>query len=244
MSLDGVSHPYISVGIDRFGGMVGGGIAFNLSDMLGNQNLYAQISADKYGGGAESSSKNTGVLIGVRTCRSGGTGVCRRAVAVHRWRICSGGASSTASPCFSIRRSSSGRSIAASAECSPIHSARPRDRVWRRIHRDLVRGADSDDCDLSAHRPLSTNDGDESAADPLNLSSVSTALVTDSSLFGPTSPVAGGRSRLEVRRPSAICTDDGAGRLPALLHAGAVLHHRRPRPALRALRRGWPRTTG
>ena len=44
--------------------MVGGGIAFNFSDMLGNHNLYAQISADTYGGGAGDIAKNTGVFLG------------------------------------------------------------------------------------------------------------------------------------------------------------------------------------
>src|SRR4029453_6794179 len=63
LTLDGVSQPSISVGIDRFGGMVGGGIAFGLSDMLGNHNLYAQISADTYGGAGDIV-KNTGVFLG------------------------------------------------------------------------------------------------------------------------------------------------------------------------------------
>ena len=43
LSLDGVSQPYVSAGIDRFGGVVGGGIAFSFSDMLGNHTLYAQV---------------------------------------------------------------------------------------------------------------------------------------------------------------------------------------------------------
>ena len=43
--------------------MVGGGIAFNFSDMLGNHNLYAQVSADTYGGGAGDLAKNTGAVV-------------------------------------------------------------------------------------------------------------------------------------------------------------------------------------
>ncbi len=62
LSLDTVSQPYISAGINRFGGMVGGGISFNFSDMLGNHNLYTQISADTYGGAADIV-KNTGAVV-------------------------------------------------------------------------------------------------------------------------------------------------------------------------------------
>jgi outer membrane protein assembly factor BamA len=47
-------------------------------------------------------------------------------------------------------------------------------------------------------RVLSDDTVTTSLADSLNLSSVSTALVTDSSLFGATSPVAGSRSRFEL----------------------------------------------
>jgi outer membrane protein assembly factor BamA len=47
-------------------------------------------------------------------------------------------------------------------------------------------------------RILAEDETTETLADPLNLSSVSSAFVTDSSLFGATSPVAGGRSRFEI----------------------------------------------
>ncbi len=63
LKLDTVSQPYISAGIDRFGGSIGGGIAFQFSDMLGNHNLYAQVNADTYGAGASELLKNTGAAL-------------------------------------------------------------------------------------------------------------------------------------------------------------------------------------
>ena len=202
LSLDAVSQPYISAGIDRFGGMVGGGIAFNLSDMLGNHNLYAQISADTYGGGAadivEEHRRARRLYEHVEAVE---LGFRRRAVAVHRRRVCdrAGRRERRAGAC-SIRRSSSGRSTAASAAWWPIRSARPRassSAAASRGRRSTSR---------SGRRAISRRTGrvlDDSTvttplADPLNMSSVSTALVTDSSLFGATSPVAGRRSRFEI----------------------------------------------
>jgi hypothetical protein len=43
--------------------MVGGGIAFSFSDMLGNHNLCAQVSADTYGGSASDLARNAGGLL-------------------------------------------------------------------------------------------------------------------------------------------------------------------------------------
>src|SRR5204862_2608497 len=64
LSLDAVGQPYVSAGVDQFGALVGGGLAFSWSDMLGNHNLYASINADTYGTGFSDMAKNIGGVIG------------------------------------------------------------------------------------------------------------------------------------------------------------------------------------
>ncbi len=72
LSLDAVGQPYVSAGVDRFGALVGGGLAFAWSDMLGNHNLYASINADTYGTGFSDLAKNTGGVLAYTNLR-------------HRW---------------------------------------------------------------------------------------------------------------------------------------------------------------
>ena len=153
LSLDAVSQPYISAGVDRFGGMVGGGIAFSFSDMLGNHNLYAQVSADTYGGGAGDIAQEhrrgrrlhehvEAVELGLR----------RRAVAVHRRRVCH-------RPGRRERRACAARSDHHPAADQPRRqrhggvSVQPdrAHRVRRRLHAHVVRTAGPDDGDLAAH---------------------------------------------------------------------------------------------
>ena len=201
MSLDTVGQPYISAGVDRFGGAVGGGIAFNFSDMLGNHNLFAQVSADTYGGGASDIAKNTGALLAY-------TNMTKRlnwGFMVEQSPYLAGGYAIGQSvvngePALvedtlidrQINRGISGVLAYPFSQNARIEFGggftrtsyeRQRQRIAISQRTGRILADETETIDL---------------ADPLNLSSVSTAFVTDSSLFGPTSPVAGGRSRFEV----------------------------------------------
>jgi hypothetical protein len=201
LSLDGVSQPYISAGIDRFGGMVGGGIAFNFSDMLGNHNLFAQLSADTYGGSAGDLAKNTGALIAY-------TNLSKRfnwGFVVEQSPYLAGGYAVGQSVVNGqaalldqtiidrqINRGVTGMvafpfSQTARVEFNGGFTRTSYDRQIRTIAVSQRTG-----------QILSDDTDTQSIIDAMNLSSVSTALVTDSSLFGATSPVAGQRSRFEV----------------------------------------------
>ncbi len=239
LTLDGVSQPSISVGIDRFGGMVGGGIAFSLSDMLGNHNLYAQISADTYGGVGDIV-KNTGVFLGY-------TNKSKRwnwGFAVEQSPYIAGGYATgrdvvNGEPVFldqtiiqrQINRGVSGMLSYPLSQTSRIEfgGGFTRTSFEEQIRTTSIsqrNGRVLDDSTITT--PL---------ADPLNMPSVSTAFVNDSSLFGATSPVAGGRSRFEISPTFGdLHLTIGAGRLPSLLHAGTVLHDCRPWNALRTVR--------
>jgi Tol biopolymer transport system component len=201
LSLDTVGQPYISAGVDRFGGMVGGGIAFNFSDMLGNHNLYAQVSADTYGGGAGDLVKNTGAVLAY-------TNLSKRwnwGFAVEQSPYIAGGYALDQSivngePVLldrtiierQVNRGVSGMvaypfSQTARLEFGGGFMRTSFDRQVRTTTISQRSGRVLDDSSVTT--PL---------AAALNMSSVSTALITDSSLFGATSPVAGQRSRFEV----------------------------------------------
>src|SRR5687767_2230865 len=201
LSLDTVGQPYISAGVDRFGGMVGGGIAFNFSDMLGNHNLYAQVSADTYGGGAGDLAKNTGAVLAY-------TNLSKRwnwGFAVEQAPYIAGGYALDQSvvngePVLldqtiierQVNRGVSGMvaypfSQTARLEFGGGFTRTSFDRQIRTTTISQRSGRVLDESSVTT--PL---------AAALNMSSVSTALITDSSLFGATSPVAGQRSRFEV----------------------------------------------
>jgi WD40-like Beta Propeller Repeat/Family of unknown function (DUF6055) len=201
LSLDAVSQPYISAGIDRFGGMVGGGIAFNFSDMLGNHNLYAQVSADSYGGSAGDIAKNTGVFLGY-------TNMSKRwnwGFAVEQSPYIAGGYATglgtvNGEPAVldqtiiqrQVNRGVSGMvaypfSTTARVEFTGGFTRSSFDEQIRTTSISRRTGRVLDDSTVT--NPL---------AEALNMSSFSTALITDTSLFGATSPVAGRRSRFEI----------------------------------------------
>ena len=201
LSLDGVSQPYISAGVDRFGGMVGGGIAFSFSDMLGNHNLYAQVSADTYGGGAADIVKNTGAVVAYTNMSrrwnwgfaieqspyiAGGYSIGRGVVGgepvlldqtiIYR-QINRGASGMVAYPFSQTARIEFGGGFTRSSFEQQIQTISISQRSGQVVG------------DSTQTIPL---------AAPLSMSSVSTALITDSAIFGATGPVAGQRSRFEV----------------------------------------------
>jgi Tol biopolymer transport system component len=201
LSLDAVGQPYISAGVDRFGGTVGGGIAFSFSDMLGNHNLFAQVSADTYGGGFSDIAKNTGGLIAY-------TNLTKRlnwGVIVEQSPYIAGGyaigqsvvAGENALVDQTIIQRQINRGITGMLAYPFSQTARMEfgGGFTRTSYDEQVRTIATS---LRTNRILSDTTESRTLAESMNLSSFSTALVTDSSLFGATSPVAGGRSRFEL----------------------------------------------
>jgi hypothetical protein len=201
ISLDAVSQPTITAGVDRFGGMVGGGIAFNFSDMLGNHNVYAQVSADTYGGGAGDIAKNAGAMVAYTNLSkrwnwgfaveqspyiAGGYRIDQRVIngepvladqTIIQRQVNRGVSGMLAYPFSQTARIEFGGGFTRTSFEQQVLTTFISQRTNRVIDE--------------------TNETSPLAAS-LNLSSVSAALVTDSSLFGATSPVAGQRSRFEL----------------------------------------------
>ncbi len=201
LSLDAVSQPYITAGVDRFGGMVGGGVAFQFSDMLGNHNLFAQVNADTYGGSAGDILSNTGGLIAY-------TNLSKRwnwGFAVEQSPYIAGG--------YAVRQGN------INGEPALLDQTIIQRQVNRGVNGMLAYPLSSTvrvefgggftrtsfdqqirttAISLRTGRVLDDSTETTALADPLSMPSVSTALVTDNSIFGATSPVAGARSRFEV----------------------------------------------
>ncbi len=201
LSLDAVGQPYITAGVDRFGGMVGGGLAFSFSDMLGNHNLFAQVSADTYGGSAGDIAKNTGALVAY-------TNMSKRwnwGVAVEQSPYLAGGYAVGQSvvngqpalldQTIIERQVNRGASGMVAYPFSPTTRMEFGGGFMRTSYERQVRTIASS---LRTGQIISDTTDTIDLANPMNLSSASAALVTDSSLFGATSPVAGARSRFEV----------------------------------------------
>jgi hypothetical protein len=201
LSLDAVSQPYISAGVDRFGGMVGGGIAFSFSDMLGNHNLYAQVSADTYGGGAGDIVKNTGAVLAYTNLSkrwNWGFAVEQSPYIAGGYAIGQGfvnGEPVLQDQTIIYRQVNRGVSGMVAYPFSQTARVEFGGGFTRSSFEQQIR---TTSVSQRSGRVLDDSTQTTTLASPLSMSSVSTALITDSSIFGATSPVAGQRSRFEV----------------------------------------------
>ncbi len=201
LSLDFVTQPYVSAGIDRFGTSVGGGIAFRFSDMLGNHNLFAQISADTFGSGLSDLAQNTGaVLAYTNLTRRWNWGVVLEQSPNIAGGYVAGETLVNGEPAFidqTILQRQVNRGISGIL-------AYPFSRATRlEFGGGFTRASFEEEIQTLAvsqvtGEVLIDESETNSLADPLSFSSVNAALVNDTSIFGATSPVAGSRSRFEV----------------------------------------------
>ena len=194
LSLDGVSQPSVSVGVSRFGPSVGGGLAFSWSDMLGNHNLYADISAATYGAGFSDIAKssggtlaywnmshrlNWGLSIDQIPYVAGGyatsTGTVNGQAAYLDQTIIQRQVNRGANAMLAYPLSSSNR-----VEFGAGFSQLSFDQQVQTVATSLQTGS------------IIQNDTQTTAlGSALNMHSVNAAFVNDTSLFGATSPVAG-----------------------------------------------------
>ncbi len=201
LSIDAVGQPYIAAGVSRFGGMYGGGVSFTMSDTLGNHNLYAAIDVNSYGGAFSDLYKNTGVYAAyTNLTRRWNWGVAGGQLPYVVGGFASGIGTINGQQAFleqQIIYRQTHRGVNGSV-------AYPFGRT-RRVEfgtgfQNVTFEQDVRTIGYSLRTGERIGDDSEttSLADPLHLGSVSAALVSDSSIFGATSPVAGSRSRFEV----------------------------------------------
>jgi len=201
LSLDWVGQPYVSAGISQFGPSFGGGLSFLWSDMLGNHNLLAGVDLNTYGMKFSSIAKNTGGLVAYQNL-------------THRWNW---GVSAQQAPYvvggFRSGFGSANGALALAQETIIQRqtyrslqgvTAYPFSRTRRlEFSGGFDRIAFEQEVQTQLFSPttgrlISDETVTTSLAEPLNLGTAAVAAVSDSSVFGATSPIAGARSRFSV----------------------------------------------
>lgn len=237
LGLEGVSQPTMAVGADRFGAAIGGGIAFQFGDMLGDQTLVTAVQLNA-GISGQYSSKNTaaqvfylnsahrwnwGVVGGQTPYLSGGTQSAIGTVQGHPVQVDQ-----------SIVYRQTDRSVAGViaypfSRAQRIEWQAGMSRItFDRIDQTRVYS-------LNTGQLLQDDTHETSIGSALNLTTTSTALVFDTASFGPTSPVQGQRYRFEAAPTfgsvdfTSLLADYRRYFMPASFYtiAGRVLHYGR-----------------
>jgi Tol biopolymer transport system component len=196
LGLQYVGQPSIGLGVDRFGGYVGGSTALYFSDVLGNRNLSAAASV--YG----SIQDTSGQLVYSNLTKRIDWGVgaqyapYRYAGGIFRSLQVVEGTPVIADQ-YLVQRETDASAFAVAAY--------PLDRARRfELQGSFRRVGFSQELRTEYYSPIDGSFlGDEKKKlrgvfDPLYLGSVSGAFVHDTSVFGATSPILGSRARFEV----------------------------------------------
>lgn len=199
LTLDYVGQPSVGVGVDSYGQYVGGGVAAYYSDMLGDRTLGTWIRADgtlkDIGGQLFYQDLSNRWNWGVTALRvpyllgfyQNGTDEKGQFTGLHRERVFVTSASGEALYPFSTTQR---------FEVSLGLTRYSYDVEMDKFYTDpLGRVIDFERVQLDDQEPS-----------PLNLAEASVALVGDDAFFGFTSPVRGGRYRLEVKRTRGTLT--------------------------------------
>jgi Tol biopolymer transport system component len=238
LSIDAVGQPYIAAGVTRFGAMYGGGLSFTMSDTLGNHNLYTAIDISSYGGAFSDIYKNTGVYAAYTNL-------------THRWNwgvsggqlpyvvggIGSGIGTINGQPAIVEQQvifRQTHRGVNGSV-AYPFDKTRRVEFGTGYQHVTFDQEVRTIGYSIRTGEQISDDTETTELANPLHLGSVSAAFVTDSSIFGATSPVAGSRSRFEVAPTVGTITyttalaDYRRYFMPARFYtiAGRVMHYGR-----------------
>jgi Tol biopolymer transport system component len=188
--LDWAGQPSVGVGVDPFGTYATGGVAFLFSDMLGNHVIgtAAQVTSrfDEFGGTFFYLNRthrwNWGLSVDQTPYVSRGyeAGVVGDTYVEREYRFLQRDQSVTGSLTYPFNRS---HRVEFSGGFRRIgQSYDLRERTF----------------DLFTGQQLSQDEQDLASFDTLNLGEASSALVFDTSISGPTSPIRGSRYRLEV----------------------------------------------
>jgi hypothetical protein len=201
LTLDSVSQPSLSVGVSRFGPSVGGGLAFNWSDMLGNHNLYADIAVDTYGAGFSDIAKSAGGTLAYWNM----THRINWGVSVDQIPYVAGGYQTSTGTVNGqnayLDQTIIQRQINRGVNAMGAYPLSSSNRV------EFGAGFSQLSFDQQVRTTATSlqtgqiiQDSTETTAlgSTLNMHSVNAAFINDSSLFGATSPVAGQRARIEV----------------------------------------------
>jgi hypothetical protein len=188
LQVDSIGQPTIAVGTNRFGAFVGGGLSAQFSDVLGNHTLIA---------GAQF---NAGVSGGVSLADTAAQAAYLNRS--HRWNwglqggqmpYLSGGYQSFLVVIFRQTE----RSIAA-LTAYPFSRSRRVEFQAGATQISFSQSVRTQAFSLITGQLLADDTEHTSLGDSMTLANTAAALVEDTSIFGATSPVQGGRYRLEA----------------------------------------------
>ena len=199
LGLEAVSQPTVAVGASRFGAAIGGGIALQFGDMLGDRTLTTVVQASSIG--SSFSPKNTAAeAIYFDASRRWNWGVVGGQVPYLSGGFASG-VTNIQGEDVEVDQSIIFRQTEQSVGGIVAYPFNRAQRVEfqggvTRVTFDAI--TETTLFSLNTGQLLSDNSETTSLASPLTLGSTSAALVFDTSNFGATSPVAGQRYRFEV----------------------------------------------
>jgi hypothetical protein len=196
LGLQYVGQPSVGVGVDRFGGYVGGSTAFYFSDVLGNHNLSAAASV--YGSVEDTSGQLVYSNLTRRLDWAVGAQYLPYRYAggiVRSLEVIEG--TPVIADQYLVQRQTDASAFAVAAY--PFNRARRLE-----LQGSARRIGFSQELRTEYYSPVdgsflgSEEEKLRGVYDPLYLGSVSAAFVHDTSVFGATSPILGSRARLEV----------------------------------------------
>jgi hypothetical protein len=238
LSLDFASQPYIGVGVDSYGTFAGGGIALAFSDMLGNYSLGTAVDVNTGFGGFSDTFRNSGAMLSFTDLR-------------HRWNwgvtggqmpyLAGGfttGLTATEDANVGMQQTTLFRQVERSVSgvaAYPFNTARRLEVSAGYSHIGFDQQVDTILFDPVTGNVLSEDRQTQSLGDPLSLALTTAALVSDTTSFGATSPVAGERYRLQVSptfgsvRFTSVLADYRRYLMPVSFYtiAGRILHYGR-----------------
>jgi Tol biopolymer transport system component len=200
LSLEAVAQPSISVGASRFGTAIGGGVAFQFGDMLGDHLLQTAVQINS-GLGNNFSPKNTAAqVVYLNQSRRWTWGLVGGQVPYLSGGFQQGFARIDGEPAeidqtIIFRQTEQSGAAIAAYPFSRVQRLEFQGGVTRVSFDQIV---ETNAFSLNTGQLLVNDSTETSLASPLTLGTTSAALVYDSSNFGATSPVQGQRYRLEA----------------------------------------------
>jgi Tol biopolymer transport system component len=238
LSLEQVGQPTIAIGADRFGAAVGGGIAFQFGDMLGDQTLVTAVQLNSGISGNYSAQNTSAQVFYLNSSRRWNWGL----VAGQTPYLSGGtqsllGSTPEGQPVQVDRAVVFRQTERSAAGVLAYPFSRAQRLEWQagvsRISFDLIDRTRV--FSLITGQVLQDDTNTTSLGDALNLATTSMALVYDTTSFGATSPVQGQRYRFEMApsfgsiNVTNVLADYRRYFMPASFYtiAGRMLHYGR-----------------
>lgn len=200
LSLEAIGQPSISIGADRFGAAIGGGLSFYFGDILGNHSLVTAVNLSQGIGGNFALSNTAAQAVYLNRTRRWNWGVVGGQVPYISGGFASGIATVNGEPALLDQTILFRQTERSGAGLVTYPFSRARRMEFQagisQISFDQIIQTQAYSLNTGA---LIYNQTDRQAlGDPLTLGTSSAAFVFDTSSFGATSPIAGARYRFEV----------------------------------------------